>query len=90
MERAMGKSYADPSLRISAGAKLIITFLRGKKNPICFKADSTRRMDSLIVESGRPTKKHLVPWLTLVSMVINEADTPKTELPYVFASIVAN
>jgi len=43
-----------------------------------------------MVESGRPTKKHLVPWPTLVSMVIKEADTPKTELPNVFASIVAN
>jgi hypothetical protein len=44
-------------------------------------------MDSLMVESGRPTKKQLVPWPTWVSMVIRDAETPKTELPKVFANI---
>ena len=49
-------------------------------------ADSTRWIDSLIVESGKPTRKHLVPWVTLVSIVIREAVTPKTALPKVFVS----
>ena len=53
--RAIGRSKAGPSLRWSAGAKLMITRTRGPRNPLLRNADRTRSLDSWIALSGNPT-----------------------------------
>ena len=55
MPMAMGKSNADPSLRISAGAKLIVTCFRGNLNPEFLMAAVTRSLLSFTAPSGSPT-----------------------------------
>lgn len=51
---AIAKSNADPSLRISAGAKLTVIRCSGKVNPQFLMAARTRSIDSLIALSGSP------------------------------------
>ena len=53
---AIVRSYADPSLRISAGAIFTTIFILGITKPTCFKADSILRLLSFTALSGKPTK----------------------------------
>ena len=55
MPMAIGRSKADPSFLISAGARLTTTCLSGKSNPVFLRAARTRSLLSLTAASGRPT-----------------------------------
>jgi hypothetical protein len=59
MLKAMGKSNREPSLGISAGAKLIVMRLAGKSNWQFLMALRTRSLLSLTAASGRPTIEKL-------------------------------
>ena len=52
----MGRSKAGPSLRKSAGARLMTVRLRGKEYPEFCMAVRTRSVLSLTAASGRPTR----------------------------------
>ena len=55
MPMAMGRSKADPSFLMSAGARFTITCFRGKSNPVFLSAARTRSLLSFTAASGRPT-----------------------------------
>jgi hypothetical protein len=55
MPSAMGRSYIGPSLRWSAGARLISTRPFGGTYPLLISAALTRSPDSFTAASGRPT-----------------------------------
>lgn len=52
---AMGRSRWEPSLVSSAGARLIVTFLVGKRKSELTRAERTRSRDSVIVLLAMPT-----------------------------------
>ena len=52
---AIGKSNAEPSLRISAGARLTVILRTGRANWVLRMAAETRSLLSLTAASGRPT-----------------------------------
>ena len=56
MPRAIGRSKAAPSLRMSAGARLIVTLRAGSFQPLCNSADRTRTPPSLTALAPRPTR----------------------------------
>ena len=78
---AIGKSYAEPALRMSAGDRLIITCLRGKGYLLYAKAESMRSWLSLMALSGNPTKKKRTPEEMLTSIEISVASMPCTAAP---------
>ena len=55
MPSAIGTSNAAPSLRTSAGARLIVILRAGKVNPVCRIAARTRSLASCTAASGKPT-----------------------------------
>ena len=61
LSRAMriGRSYTEPSLRVSAGARFTVMRLTGKANPVFFIAERTLFFASLIAASGSPTISNL-------------------------------
>lgn len=75
------KSYAEPSLRMSAGDIFMMIFLPGIRKPLFSSAAAIRKLLSLMALSGRPTKWYPIPLSTLTSTVMVWASTPKTALP---------
>ena len=55
----IGRSYTEPSLRVSAGARFTVMRLTGKANPVFFIAERTLFFASLIAASGSPTISNL-------------------------------
>jgi len=55
MDRAMGRSRKEPSLLRSAGARLMVTFLSGKRKPELVIALLTRSLASETVLLAMPT-----------------------------------
>src|SRR5260370_11833842 len=75
MPSAIGRSNAEPSLRTSAGARLMVTpWGAGKSYPQFFSADLIRSRLSLTAISGRPT--------TLNSPILVEPTSTSTSTRY--------
>jgi hypothetical protein len=77
--QAIGRSKADPSSRMSAGARLTVTlYPEGKSKPQFFTADRTRSRISFTALSGRPTtlKNPLEPGVTSTSTSTRKASMP--------------
>ncbi len=55
MPIAIGRSKAEPSFLMSAGARFTTTCFRGKSKPVFLSAARTRSLLSLTAASGRPT-----------------------------------
>ena len=62
---AMGKSNAEPSFRISAGARLIVICFRGNLKPLFLMAGVTRSLLSFTAPSGSPTVINYGIWALL-------------------------
>ena len=79
MPSAIGRSKAAPSLRSSAGARLIVMRSTGNSSPAFRIAARTRSRLSRTVESGRPTVvKDGRPGATSTSTKTSAASMPKT------------
>ena len=76
MPMAIGRSYAEPSFLMSAGAMFTIIFLLGKRNPLCVSAEFILCWLSFTALSGSPTRKNLIPLRAFTSMVTSVALMP--------------
>ena len=75
---AMGRSYCEPSLRRSAGARLTTVFFAWSLKPEFSKAAWMRSWLSLMVLSGRPTMNSpMPPEATFTSAVTATASMPE-------------
>src|SRR5579875_3184255 len=85
---AIGRSYEGPSLRKSAGARLTVMRLNGKRQPEFLIAERTRSLDSLTAVSGRPTiVKAARPLEISISTSTSAPSRPITAQLCTFASI---
>ena len=78
---AIGRSKLGPSLRTSAGARLMVILCPyGQRNPLLQMAEVTRSLLSLTAVSGRPTTAILsvLPHPAWTSISTSKASTPTT------------
>ena len=85
---AMGRSYAEPSLRMSAGAMFTTICLLGSFSPLNSRADLMRSWLSFTALSGRPTRKKRMPRRAFTSIVTCMASMPCRAAAYTFTNIV--
>src|SRR5271163_1017036 len=79
MPMAMGRSKLGPSLRTSAGARLMVLRPMGNLKPELVSAVLTRSRDSLTAASGNPTMTTIVsPQPELTSTSTGKASMPLT------------
>src|SRR3954467_466735 len=84
----MGRSKLGPSLRRSAGARLIVVLPRGILKPELVRAVLTRSRDSLTAVSGRPTMTMtLSPQPAFTSTSTGNASIPLTAAEHTLANI---
>ena len=86
MLTAMGRSYAAPSLRTSAGERLTTILRRGHVKPLWVSAETTRWWLSRTAVSAMPTSANDTPWRADTSMVMMMASMPWTAAPWVFTN----
>ena len=76
---AIGRSYAAPSLRMSAGARFTVTFRGGSLDPMFSSAPRIRVRPSFTPASGNPTIENPGnPPATSTSTSMGDASTPTT------------
>ena len=76
---AIGRSYAAPSLRMSAGARFTVTFRGGSLDPMLSSAPRIRVRPSFTPASGNPTIENPGnPPATSTSTSMGDASTPTT------------
>ena len=87
---AMGRSYAGPSLRTSAGERLIVMRATGKLRRQLAMAARTRSRLSLTAASGRPTSSNMgIPSTVNASTVTRYPSMPDRPMLLTLASIRA-
>src|ERR1700731_3384912 len=90
MPRAIGRSKLGPSLRTSAGARLmVILFPYRQRNELLEMAEVTRSLLSFTAVSGNPTTAILsvFPHPAWTSISTSNASTPTTAAEYTFDGI---
>src|SRR5580658_3853322 len=88
MPMAMGRSKLGPSLRTSAGARLMVVRPMGNLNPEFVSAVETRSRDSFTATSGNPTMTTTVsPQPEFTSTSTGKASMPLTAEDKTRASI---